>query len=242
MVQTIWPVKWMRDITSVDEELVDIAEQFAGAVMRMLTANRYGNVHVTVMPCSDRCVRPNITAGAPLLPYPSAGKLRGTCRCNGGCSCASAPSVYLDSPVGGIIEVKVDGVILPETSYRVDDGNWLVRTDGEGWPSCAGEDFTVTYVNSYKVSFLGEIAAGALAAEYLMLIDGDAKCQLPTGITSISRQGVNIEITSGMFPDGLTGIREVDTYLSMVNPYGLKTPPTIHSVDRKRNRQTTWRA
>ena len=34
-----------------------------------------------------------------------------------------------------------------------------------------------------------------------------------------------------MFPDGMTGIREVDAYLISINPNALKMPPMVWSPD-----------
>lgn len=240
MTQTLWPVIWPTDIQELDPEKVDAAERFAAAAMHHLTGRRVGHVAVTVMPCTRQCKCPG-DFGAPFHPVLMDSGRIANCFCQSGCSCDSAPRVMLDAPVGGIIRVISNGEEIPATSYEVQDGRWLVRTDGEGWPSCAGADFTVTYWNSHLPSKMGQMAAGYLAAEYLKLLDNDKKCRLPAGVTSISRAGVNIEIETGMFPGGVTGLREVDTYIMMWNPYALKTPPTIHSIDKKRNRQVTWK-
>jgi len=54
----------------------------------------------------------------------------------GDCSCSRLCEAILPGPVGGIVEVLLDGVALPPTAYRVDNGNRLVRTDGDCWPAC----------------------------------------------------------------------------------------------------------
>lgn len=242
MPNTIWPVKWTTDITAVDPETVDIAEKFAGSVLRMLTGRRVGNVPVTVMPCARTCAHPrNVALGNPFHPILLETGQMANCFCNGSCSCDSAPKVYLDSPVGAIVEVKVNDAIVPPTSYRLENGNWLVRTDGEGWPPCAGDRFTVTYMNGHPVDAIGQYVAGVLAAEYLKAMSADKKCRLPAGVRSLSRAGVTIEVETGMFPGNVTGLKEVDSYLMLWNPSGMKIAPTIHSIDRRRNRQVSWR-
>lgn len=243
MPNTIWPVKWAIDTTNLDPQQMDVAEKFAGAVLRQLTGRRVGNIPVTVMPCARTCKHPrNAALGNPFHPILMDTGQMANCFCNGSCSCESAPSVYLDGPVGSIVNVMIDGVALDPSAYRMENGSWLVRTDGDGWPACAGLDFTVTYMNGLPVDLMGQIAAGVLAEEYLKLLNTDKKCRLPSGVKSLNRAGVSIEIETGMFPGNVTGIKEVDTYLYLINPNALRVPPSIHSVDRRRNRQVTWRA
>lgn len=241
MPQLIWPITWAPGTEPTDADVKDAAEQFAGLALRHLTGRRVGNVSVTVMPCGGRCSHPRDT-GNPFHPILLETGQMANCFCGGTCLCDSAPRVYLDAPVGRIEQVLVNGEVVPDTAYRVENGTWLVRTDGEGWPSCAGDKFTVTYINGYPVDALGQIAGGIMAAEYVKLIAGDKKCRLPSGVRSINRAGMSIEIESGLFPGGRTGMQEVDTYLIAWNPYALKVPPTIHSIDRRRNRQVTWKA
>lgn len=108
-------------------------------------------------------------------------------------------------------------------------GNKLVWT-GTGdcpFPSCQdlskapGEDgtFAVTYLNSYPVDGSGAYAAAVLAMEYAKSCQGQA-CRLPRGTRSVTRQGVSIDIVTGSFPDGMTGIQEVDAYIALWRPEG----------------------
>lgn len=243
MAQSLWPVKWPSsvDLDTIDPEHKDAAEMFAAMAMHHLTGRRVGIVPVTVMPCSRRCKHP-YDYGIPFHPILMDSGQIANCFCHGGCSCDNINKVELEMPVGEIYEVRVNGEIVPNTSYRVENGRWLVRTDGKDWPSCAGDNFTVRYNRAYAPDTAGEIAAGLMAAEYLKLLADDRKCRLPVGVTSIARAGVNIEIQTGMFPGGVTGMRDVDTYLLMWNPNGIRVAPTVHSPDRKRNRQITWGA
>lgn len=241
MAQPIWPIIWPIGTEPTDDDLKARAEMFAGAVMRHLTAGRVGNVSITVMPCGGRCAHPR-DHGDPFHPVLLESGQMANCFCHGGCSCESAPRVYLDGPVGSITQVMIDGEVVPDTAYRVENGTWLTRTDGKGWPSCSGDKFTVTYMQGNPVDLMGQIAGGVLAVEYVKLINEDKKCRLPQGVRSINRAGISIEIESGIFPGGRTGMQEIDSYLIMWNPYALKTAPTVHSPDRRRNRQVTWRA
>jgi hypothetical protein len=91
------------------------------------------------------------------------------------------------------------------------------------------------------VDSLGQYIGGVLAVEYLKQIQGAKGCRLPAGTTSASRQGLNITISPGMFPEGRTYVPEVDAYLYQWNPYGLKTAPKVYSPDKPKARTTTWR-
>jgi hypothetical protein len=56
--------------------------------------------------------------------------------------------------------------------------------------------------------------------EFAKACTGDKKCRLPGNVSQIVRQGLSIEVIGGSFPNGLTGIREVDTYTAQWNTKG----------------------
>ena len=43
--------------------------------------------------------------------------------------------------------------------------------------------------------------------------------------------GITIEKAAGMFPEGVTGLPEIDAYLMLWNPFGLKVAPRVYSPD-----------
>src|SRR5690606_29937777 len=108
-------------------------------------------------------------------------------------------------------------------------GNDIVYIGGGDCPFPACQDlsaapgdpdtFTVTYINGYPPDDLAAYAVGVLAMEYAKACSG-TKCRLPIGTTSVVRQGVSIEIATGSFPNGMTGIREVDAWISLWRPEG----------------------
>lgn len=238
----IWPIDWPADADTSDAKQKALAELYAGQVLRMLTLYRVGGAPITVMPHSPQCgVFRGLPAGAVGvlgMPYRPYG--RSVCACSSGCSCAPTHYVELDAPVGRIDAVRVGGVTVDPQAYHVEDGTKLVRTDGKGWPSCS-RDFTVTYLNAYPVDILGAHVGGILADEFLKALRGDRKCRLPDGIQTITRAGMSIEFNEELFAGGVTGIREVDTWLRQWNPNGLKTMPKVYSIDKPRPRQITWR-
>ena len=46
-------------------------------------------------------------------------------------------------------------------------------------------------------------------------------------MTTVTRQGVSYDIAAGSFPNGMTGIREVDAYIALWNPNGLRQPVAV---------------
>jgi len=238
------------------------AEALAAQTLQALTGYRVGGCPVAVRPCSPRCIPGSwLTApGTPsnwagysgwtFSPYIGAGgQWLNACGCvNDGCSCTKVEEVILPGVVGLVVSVEIDGAALSPFAYRVDNGNRLVRTDGGSWPSCQdmnadeGEGtFIVTYQRGAPVDGLGAWASGLLAKQYAMACTG-GRCDLPTGVTSIVRSGISMEIATGAFPDGLTGIRDVDSFIQSWNPYTNLGPAEVFSPDVPRGRQTTWRA
>lgn len=236
----MWPVIWPEEFeaTSYNPEQIALAKSYAATALRFLTLYRVGNIPITVMPCGNMCRRPHFSTFHPVLM--ESGAIQ-NCWCESRCTCRSVAGVKLDAPVARIEEVTLDGEPIPATEYHVEDGNVLVRKEGS-WPSCGGENFTVTYLNTYPVDLMGKYVGGLLAWEFLKSVTGDKRCKLPSSITSLSRQGVQMEFGTGMFADGLTGITDVDSYTLQWNPHGLRTKPAIYSPDKRRQRQITWSA
>jgi hypothetical protein len=69
-----------------------------------------------------------------------------------------------------------------------------------------------------------------LACEYAKSLNGGA-CKLPAKMTRLSRQGVEVEVSSPDPIDGRTGIREVDDVIAALNPSRRQAPPLLLSPD-----------
>lgn len=267
--QVCWAVDWgcapTAWVEALDPTVKARAEAMATSVLRSLTGYQVGGCPVVARPCSSGCGPVGSYLEAPVTGT-SAGALGArvgqwwahldlngqwvntTCGCTSVCSCTYVPQVVLPSPVGGIVSVMLDGAVLAPAAYRVDDGNRLVRTDGGVWPKCQDmvadidqpNTFAVVYYNGHRVDGLGSWVAGIMAVEFAKSCTGE-KCRLPSGVTSISRMGVSMEIPSTLFDDGLTGIREVDMWVRMWNPHRLRSPSQVWSPDTgNRVRRTTW--
>lgn len=180
------------------------------------TGRVYGTCSVTVFPCNDYSV------------------LCGCGRSLRSCGCRSVPEVKLAGPVHSVTEVVVAGETLDPEDYRIDDYQWLVRTDGGTWPANADpldpDAFSVTYL-------LGvEPPAGAARIIGLLVCSRghcSGGCTLPKNTTQVSRQGVTMVREVNQF-----GIVDVDNWVRNANA------PTragaVHSPDLPYVRRTTW--
>ena len=236
-----WPLddSCCAEFSTYPQDVQDRAAALAGMTLRMLTANRVGGCPVTVRPCRQVCAgyQP-FYGGSAFAPVNWSGTWF-NCTCGGDtCGCGALCQLELPRPIGAVQEVKIDGVIVDPWTYRVDDGRWLIRLNGECWPDCQDLSladtevgtFSVTYLNAIPVDSLGQYAGGVLACEFAKACSG-GKCRLPSGVTSVARQGVSYEIAAGSFPNGATGIREVDAWIAQYNPNHLRVQPQVWSPD-----------
>lgn len=130
------------------------AEALAWSTIATLSAWQVATCPITVRPCMASCAPPGIWqtsfdrggsaralgngARSGFDPHiDESGVWVNSCgHSRSDCSCTSICEVILPGPVGAIAEIKIDGAVLPVGTYRVDNGNRLVRTDGGCWPTC----------------------------------------------------------------------------------------------------------
>ena len=228
-----WPVQWPSSVKTdnYDPETLERAAALAVSSLRALTLNRVGPVRVSAQPCGHHQEGTySAFRAVPGSLVPAATDLR--CRCSLRCSCSFSTRVKLIAPVVSIEQVLVEGRPVDPANYTIEGGAYLVsKTDP--WPVCG--NFTVDYYSGYPVSKEGQYVAGILAEEFLKGMDNPAKCRLPRGVTEINRQGVTISIEAGLFPDGMTGLPEVDAFIYLWNPNGLKTRPRVYSPDLQKS-------
>lgn len=136
----------------IEADRIETAEAFGWSLLSSLTAYQVASCPVTVRPCARRCRPESQTLAFPVgggltgalgfgsgsfNPHITGGSWVNSCGCRtDDCSCTELSEIILPGPVGGIVSVLQDGIQLPVTSYRVDNGNRLVRLDGEKWPVC----------------------------------------------------------------------------------------------------------
>lgn len=237
--------------------IMERSEALGWSTLAALIGYRLSLCPSSVRPCAARCSLPTwYTApvsggGGTFSPYLMGGSWFNGCGCRSAdaCSCTTIREVIMPTPVGAIESVILDGATLDPTAYRVDNGNRLVRTDGEAWPVCQdmnlGPDdegvFIVNYYPYLAPNDLLRFAAGVLATEYFKACAGK-NCRLPQGVTNVARNGLSMEIPTGLFPGGGTGIREVDAVIRVYNPNALTSPARVMSPDSARGRVQTWGA
>jgi hypothetical protein len=239
------------DFDNYSDTIRDSALWLASTFLWAATGRQYGVCPVTVRPIQPQCgpevayqafaVMPGAQGlGVPGGPFLFAGRWF-----NAGCSTAccgtSECAIVLAGPVASVAQVLVDGEVVPASAYRVDvsQGEYLlVRIDGECWPVCQRISAAPGEAGSFEVSYgqgrtLPEaltIATALLACEYAKFLEGGA-CKLPTKMTRLSRQGVDVEVELPDALDGTTGIRQVDAVIHALNPGRRQYPPVLLSPD-----------
>lgn len=247
----VWPVDpacFHEEWDLLDETVRDRAIALASSSLRRLTGYRVGGCPITVRPAPEKgaCFVPYAGAGWPFSPGLSvSGNWLNNCYT---CERDNLCGVTLPPPVGRIDAVTVDGEVISPALYRLDNGRELIWMGDGDCPFTATQDmslpdtevgtWSVTYLNAYPVDSLGAYAAGVLAMEFALACSGSDQCRLPSEVTAIVRQGISMEIRSGVFSDGMTGIREVDTYIGLWNPRG-QQPSTVWSPDQRKFRTST---
>lgn len=231
----LWPVDpacLTDDWDALEPEIQARSLALASATLRRLSGYRVTNCPVTVRPCKRSCMEAQYGGIAHTMfnPYISnGGQWVNACGCLTDCSCTQLCSVTLPSPIG-----RVDEVLLGASDITADvriAGSELVyvgMAEECPFPTCQDltkapgqpDTFSVTYINGYPPDDLAAYAAGILAMEYAKACTNSKACRLPIGTTSVVRQGVSIEIASGSFPNGMTGIREVDAWIALWRPEG----------------------
>lgn len=178
-----------------DEELIEMATN----MLFRATCRLYpGHCPVTIRPCVE-------------------------CRCHRSpCDCTHRyPFIDLQDryPVISVEEVLIDGAIF--TAWRLDDYHRLVRTDGECWPHCNDLILPPTEPNTMQVKYTAgrrpplelQAAVAELACEMKRACNG-GDCVFPRNVTSVSRQGITLNIAAlqdavGKFGTGLAFVDSV---------------------------------
>lgn len=257
-----WPTKLCCDVEGREPEEIERWTLVASQILFALSGRRIGPCPVTVRPCRRACLEStpfiSFQAGVstgPWIPYIGTDGLwrnASVCGCKSDCSCGELCEVYLPGPVYDVVEVNVDGQVLPPGSYRVDAPGWLVRTDGGCWPDCQdmaaapGQPgtFTVTYRWGLPVDEAAIAAVSELTCHLLKGCGGSGSCgcNANRNITRLTRQGVEMEMADPtvIYSEGRTGLPLVDMWLVIVNPYRLTSPSRVYSPDFKYPRVQQW--
>lgn len=249
----------------LDPAVQERALTYATSVLWANTGRQFGQCPQTVRPCGKYCNSGgqgmiwNDGLFSPWVPYIFNGQWRNCwCGCGSGggpgcCTCEPNCQVYLPGPVTGVTEVIENGFLLDPSTYRVDNRQWLVRTEeGACWTQC--QDFNVDSGlgvfndNTLQVTYLrGEPvpqalldAAATLACEFAKACIG-GPCRLPARVSTVARQGVQLTFTNidALLAEGFTGLPEVDAVIRAYNPFRLARPMRLYSPDMPVTREVT---
>lgn len=259
-------------LSGLDSNTRLLVERAAITYLWNWTGRQFGTCAVTIRPCRDDCSQEWTTyrgmgRGNAYLPWTQGGwggplnpaLINGqwyNLGCGGSCgadkcSCSYVPTVTLAGPVVEVTQVRVNGNVLDPTAYRLDNHAYLVRTDGDDWPSCQNmladpatddDTFEVTYVIGVEVPPGGELAAGVLACEMAKAACNSSSCRLPQRIQSFTRQGVTMTVLDNydtMYKLGTTGLWVVDSWIASINSAKARAGIRIASPDIRPTRRTT---
>jgi hypothetical protein len=167
--------------------------------------------------------------------------------------------LQLPAPIAAVIEIVIDGQVLPSNAYRIRAHRELIRTDGRPWPSsnnfnrspyvtpdeddCSTPSWVIRYLHGKCPPIAAQLAAAELARITAKSICS-ASC-LPENVRRISVEGVDIrtlERNSSLF-----GVRHIfgnyiiDGWLNSVNPAGLQRVGTVYRADRLSRQHRSFR-
>jgi hypothetical protein len=134
------------------------------------------------------------------------------------------------SPVTAVTSVTIDG--SPFVAWRLLRAGWLERTDGQGWRMC-DDSTTIVYEFGEPPPAGGVAAAVELAVEIVRDRFDIGECRLPRRTTSVTRQGISMELLDPMemLDGGRTGLYAVDLWLTAVNPSARPQAAGVWSPD-----------
>lgn len=253
-----WAALWNTcDLPAGSAAVTGTALAAASEILWAMSGRRFATCPTTMRPCRETCGDWyntdgwwNWGGGWPQPRFFQGVWTNVVCgQCGDGCSCTFVSKIRLPMPVASVVNVTIDGVVLPPSAYRMYDYRDLVRQDGAEWPLCNdlskpdGQPGTwsVTVTVGEPVPVAGQLAVAELATEFVKALLCDAGCQLPAPVQQLSRQGVSMSFLdpNEVFANGRLGLRFSDMFLSAYNPDGLRAPSRVYSVDTPMGRIPT---
>lgn len=134
-------------------------------------------------------------------------------------------------PIISVSSVETANGIMPSADYRIANRSVIYRSNRAGWDFSSGA--TVTYEYGQYPPALGRLAALKLANEFVLAFEGSESCALPANVTSVTRLGISFTLSNpaALAALRMTGIYEVDLFLSVSNPSGALKRPKVFSPD-----------
>lgn len=250
-----WPVMWPCDTSELNPSITGSAVEVATEVVWALSGRQFGFCNVKLRPCRRECfeVIPDFLNSVPWSGgFVSPALIGGewfnlVCGgCGDNCSCTDISEVKLPAPVSEILEVRIDNVVMPTGSYRLDNSQLVVLLNDQ-WPHCNDLNKDDTEVGTYSITARygqtipegGKWAVGELACELARGMGG-GDCRLPRNVTQLVRQGVTIQMPNitELFKEGLTGLYLTDLFIQTWNPSGLRRRSQVYNIDQPKHRRT----
>lgn len=154
---------------------------------------------------------------------------------------AGFSAIPLRGPNSEIVSVTIDGANVAASAYRIvhhQGIDYLMRIDGEAWPSANSFDSSDSSNWSFTVRYgrgpdkITRDAVNELACELAEDFDG-RKTMLPPGITSLNLQGASaqLEDMAEALRDGNENMPAVARFLGIYNPTGTRFRSGIYSPE-----------
>lgn len=248
-------LKWQPQVSTDPDELplLELAAQVAGGLMFELSGRQFpGEAEKVVRPARQDCgCFGTVSSGIGIWAWSGASPYgwAWTNECGDRLGCSPMSKVRLSGyPVTEIVEVKIDGVVLAASGYRLDNRRDLIRMADPGppaqdqfWPSCQNMSlnddqpgtFAITYKWGIGPSESGKAAACQLACELYASFNGK-ETKLPSGVSQVVRQGITIDRvvpTADLLREGTTGLELVDFFIAEANPTKARRRSAVWSPD-----------
>lgn len=208
-----WPVYMKCFVDEIPPERADVARaavDTATAILWALTGRQFG-VCLTVFAVSPSGCR---SACEPTL---WEGRWYNTPQGDGICRTVDLPGpVYWVDRVVDAAGEELEASIAGDGSVRVFGG-------------ASARGFTVEYRRGLPAPPGAARMVGRLASQRYLQCLGDSKCELPKNTTSVTRQGVTVQMAdpAEVIGQGLTGLPDVDAWVRSLNPHGLAEWPEV---------------
>lgn len=212
--------------TPDEAQLDELLQQATDVMWALLAYPVFGPCERTVYPCRTGY------GSAPSVENRRRSLLYGACEC---CGC---DSVWLEGPIYDVVQVIINGDVLPRTEYELHDGFRLVRPHGS-WPAGGGavseQKFVITYEMGTPVPPLVRDSVVELANDLWLSRCGARDGRLSRAVSSVSTQGVSMgfqrDTVAGAARDAGEQLPKVWQAVSTYNPSGVRLRPFFYSPD-----------
>jgi hypothetical protein len=248
-----WELQPCGPLPEVEDESYEPLKDAAAEVLWKLSGRQFGLCERTIRPCRPECRDQGLDSGPWPDAYLSSGEwVNSACRqCGERCSCSRVCEVRLPGVAYALVSVIEDGVSQGSGGpFRLDDSQWLVRTDGACWSTCQEMGLPLTEVGTWGVTYLdgiplppgGQRALGELMSELWKACRDDTSCCLPKRVRTLVRGGITVAMLDHMefLDNGRTGLYFTDLWLQAVNPLHRPSGARVISPDFDPGRTQTW--